>query len=223
MNTTLIIPTKNEEGAIGKVLKEIPKKLVQQIIVVDGHSKDETIKEIKANLRKGKDLLLTQESKGYGGAFLEGFKHAKGDTIIMMDADGSHNPTDIPFLIKKIEEGYEYVMASRYMPGSKSYDDTFIRWLGNKVFTLLTNIVHGTHVTDSLYLYTAITKKGLKKIDLNSSGFEFCTEILVKAHNSGLRFAEIPAIERKRYHGNSKVSALLDGLKILKMIFKNYN
>lgn len=223
MKTTLIIPTKNEEGAIGKVLKEIPKNLIQQIIVVDGHSKDKTVQEIKANLRKGKDKLIMQKSKGYGNAFIEGFKQAKGGVIIMMDADGSHNPADIPFLLQKITIGYEYVMASRYMAGSKSYDDTFIRWLGNMIFTLLTNIVHGTHITDSLYLYTAITKKGFAKLKLNSPGFEFCTEILVKAHNAGLRFAEIPAIERKRYHGNSKVNALMDGLKILKTIFKKYN
>ncbi len=223
MITTLIIPTKNEEGSIGKVLKEIPKNLIQQIIVVDGHSQDGTIEEIKKNLRKGKDKLIIQKSKGYGGAFIEGFKQVRGEVIIMMDADGSHNPKDIPFLLKKIKGGYEYVMASRYTSGAKSYDDTFIRWLGNKVFTLLTNIVHGTHVTDSLYLYTAITKKGLKKLKLSSLGFEFCTEILVKAHNAGLRFAEVPAIERKRYHGDSKVSALLDGLRILKMIFMKYN
>jgi len=223
MVTTLIIPAKNEEGAIGKVLQEIPKKLVQQIIVVDGRSKDKTIREVRANLRRGKDILMIQKSNGYGGAFIEGIKQTKGNIIIMMDADGSHNPADIPFLIKKIEEGYEYVMASRYMVGSKSYDDTFIRWLGNKVFTLLTNIIHGTRVTDSLYLYTAITKKGLDQLKLTSPGFEFCTEILVKAHNAGLRFAEVPAIERKRYHGDSKVNALLDGLRILKMIFKKYN
>lgn len=222
MKTTLIIPTKNEAGAIGKVLQEVPKHLIQQIIVVDGHSQDTTQAEVKANLRPGKDKLIMQKSKGYGAAFIEGFKQVTGEVIIMMDADGSHNPADIPFLLKKISAGYEYVMASRYTIGSKSYDDTLVRWFGNQVFTLLTNIVHGTHVTDSLYLYTAITKKGLKQLKLSCAGFEFCTEILVKAHNAGLRFAEVPAIERKRYHGNSKVRAFLDGLKIIKMIFRKY-
>lgn len=222
MNATLIIPTRNEEGAIGRVLMEIDKKLVQQIIVVDGNSTDKTVEEIKANLRKGKDKLIIQKSKGYGGAFLEGFKQAKGDILIMMDADGSQNPADIPFLLKKINQGYEYVMASRYTVGAKSFDDTLIRWIGNQLFTKLTNVIHGTHVTDSLYLFTAITKSGLKKLKLSSTGFDFCTEILVKAHNQGLRFAEVPAIERKRYHGNSKVNSLVDGFKILKMICKSF-
>lgn len=223
MFTTLIIPTRNEEGSIGRVLKEVPKKLIQQIIVVDGHSQDKTGEEVKANLRKNKDLLLLQKSKGYGGAFIEGFKKAKGDVVIMMDADGSHNPADIPFLLSKIKAGYEYAMASRYTIGGHSYDDTLIRWFGNQLFTKLTNIVHGTHVTDSIYLFTAITKNGLNKLNLKSQGFEFCTEILVKAHRAKLRFAEIPAIERARYAGNSKVNVLVDGLKYLFMIFSKFN
>src|SRR3990170_2388925 len=99
MKTTLIIPTRNEEGAIGKVLQEVPKNLIQQIIVVDGHSQDKTQAEVKANLRSGKYKLIIQKSKGYGGAFIEGFNRAKGDVIIMMDADGSHNPADIAFLL----------------------------------------------------------------------------------------------------------------------------
>jgi len=223
MKTTLIIPTRNEEGSIGKVLREIPKKLIQQIIVVDGHSQDKTRDEIRVNLRRNKDLLLLQKSNGYGGAFLEGFRKATGDVIIMMDADGSHNPADIPFLLNKIKLGYEYVLASLYTIGGYSFDDTFITWCGNQLFTKLTNIIHGTRVTDSIYLFTAITKEGLNKLNLKSHGFEFCTEILVKAHRAGLRFAEIPAIERARYAGNSKVNAFVDGLKYLVMIFGKFD
>lgn len=222
MKTTLIIPTRNEEGCIGRVLKEVPRKYINEIIIVDGNSTDNTVKEAKDQLRP-KDKLIIQKSKGYGAAFLEGFKAATGDVIVMMDADGSHNPSDIPFIIDKVKEGYEYVMASRYAVGGKSEDDTFIRWFGNQLFTILTNIIHGTRVTDSLYLFTAITKSGLKKLKLESPGFEFCTEILVKAHRAKLRFAEVPAIERLRYNGDSKVNAFWHGLKILKMILHRYD
>jgi len=221
MKVTLIIPTRNEEGCIGKVLQEVPKKLIQQIIVVDGHSTDNTLKEVKKNLRS-KDLVFTQKGMGYGAAFIEGFAKAKGDIIIMMDADGSHNPADIPFMLNKIKEGYEYVMASRYAVGGKSFDDTFIRWFGNQLFTKLTNIIHNMHVTDSLYLFTAIDKDKLNKLDLQSPSFEFCTEIIVKASRAGLRFAEVPAIERARYNGKSKVNAFWHGLKILKMVLNKY-
>jgi len=223
MKVTLIIPTRNEEGCIGKVLKEVPRKIVDEIIVVDGHSKDNTIKEAKKNLKPRKDMIFTQKNIGYGAAFIEGFKKASGDVIIMMDADGSHNPADIPFLVNKIKEGYEYVMASRYAIGGRSNDDTFIRWFGNQLFTKLTNIVHNMRVTDSLYLFTAITKDGLGKLELKTPGFEFCTEIVVKAHRTGLRFAEIPAIERARFNGESKVNALWHGLKILKTVINKYD
>lgn len=221
MKVSLIIPTKNEEGCIGRVLEEIPRDAVSEVIIIDGHSTDKTVEEAKSSIKKS-DKLVIQKGEGYGDAFLQGFKYAKGDVIVMMDADGSHNPHDIYAILKKIKQGFEYVMASRYMKGGKSEDDTIVRWFGNLFFTRLTNFVHGTHVSDSLYLYTAITRKGLEKLDLKSKGFEFCTEIVVKAHKGGLKFAEIPAIERARYAGKSKVNSLYHGLRILRMILRRY-
>lgn len=221
MKISVIFPTRNEEGCIGRVLREVPREVVDEIIVIDGHSTDRTEEEAKAELRPS-DRFVMQKGKGYGGAFREAFDIATGDVIIMMDADGSHDPKDIPAIVDKVERGYEYVMASRYAPGGRSDDDTFIRWFGNRFFTWLTNAVHSTRVTDSLYLYTAITREGLNNLNLKTDGFEFCTEILVKAHRAGLKFAEVPAIERARFAGKSKVNALWHGLKILRMILRRY-
>ena len=218
---SLLIPTLNEEGCIGRVLQEVPRDAVDEIVVIDGHSKDRTEQEVKANMRP-EDKFVVQKGKGYGAAFLEGFEVATGDVLIMMDADGSHNPSDIPKLVERVRRGGEYVMASRYAPGGHSEDDTIIRWFGNRMFTLMTNMVHGTRVTDSLYLFTAITRDGLRKLKLTSPGFEFCTEIVVKAHRAGLKFDEVPALERARYAGRSKVNAFWHGLKILRMILKRY-
>jgi glycosyltransferase involved in cell wall biosynthesis len=223
MKVTLLIPTRNEEGAIGKTLAEVPKKYIDQIIVVDGHSKDNTVNEVKANLRPGKDKLLIQKGLGYGSAFIQGLEKATGDIIIMMDADGSHDPRDIPKLIAKIKEGYDYVMATRYLKGAGSDDNNLWRDLGNRFFTQLTNIVHGTRVTDSLYLYTAMRKKDLDKMHFKSNHYEFCTEILVKAHKMGLKFAEVPSFERARESGESKVNSFKDGVKITKMILRKYD
>lgn len=221
MKVSVIFPTRNEQGCIGRVLREVPREVVDEIIVIDGHSTDRTAEESKSELRPS-DRFVMQKGKGYGGAFREAFDIATGDVIIMMDADGSHDPKDIPAIVDKVERGYEYVMASRYAPGGRSDDDTFIRWFGNRFFTWLTNVVHSTRVTDSLYLYTAITRDGLNKLNLHTDGFEFCTEILVKAHRAGLKFAEVPAIERARFAGKSKVNAFWHGLKILRMILRRY-
>ena len=222
MKISLIIPTQNEAGAIGQVLKELPKRCVDEIIVVDGHSTDQTTREAKTLLRPKIDQLILQKSSGFGRAVLQGLGRAKGDVLIIMNGDGSHDPKDIPLLIKKITEGYDYVLASRYAPGGKSEDDTQVTFLGNKIFTWLTNFVHGTCVFDSLYFFTAITRKGFKKLQLTSPGFELCIETLIKAHRAGLIFGEVPVIERPRLAGKTKVNALRDGFKILKMILKKY-
>lgn len=222
MKVSLIIPTRNEQGAIGRVLKEIPRKLIHEIIVIDGHSTDNTKKEVKAELRKGKDRFILQKKKGFGSALKQAFKEATGDVVIIMNGDGSHNPKDIAKLLKKIKQGYEYVIASRYIRGARSDDDTLIRFIGNRTLTFLTNLLHGSHVTDSLHFYTAITSKGLKKIHPTSPGFEFCIEILIRAHRVGLKFAEIPVVERARYAGESKVNIFSAGAKILLMILRKY-
>ena len=104
-------------------------------------------------------------------------------------------------------------------------------YLGIDIGSISTNLVlidEKNQVLDHLYLRTdgnpiKAVQNGLKKLKLRAGGFDFCTEVLVKAHNAGLRFAEVPAIERKRLIGRSKVNALLDGLTILKMILKKYD
>jgi len=216
MKISVIIPTLNEGDCIGQLLEELPQDAVDEVIIVDGNSIDNTREVVQSF---GYNAYL-QKSRGYGGALREGCEIATGDIIIMMDADGSHNPADITKIVEMMKEGYEYVMASRYLQGGKTEDDTWIRFTGNMLFTWLTNIVHGMRVTDSLYLFTGITKDGLKRLDLRCDGFEFCPEILIKAHKAGLRFAEVSAMERKRFGGKSKVNAFFHGLKILKEILR---
>ena len=221
MKVSLLIPTRNEEGCIGRGLAEVPRELIDEIVIVDGHSTDKTMEEARAHLQST-DQLLTQNGKGFGNAMIEALQAADGDILLIMDADGSHNPADIPAILEKIHAGYEYVMGSRYMKGAHSLDDTVIRRFGNHMFTWLINVLYGTRVTDALYLYTAITREGYNKLTLTSQGFEFCTEILIKAHRAGLKFAEVPAIERSRFAGETKVNAFWHGLKILRMILKQY-
>lgn len=215
---SVIIPARNEEGCIGKVIREIPHNLVSEIIVVDGHSTDATVAEAKLEGA----TIIHQKGYGYGSAVQQGAMKAHGDVFILMDADGSHNPKLIPKLLRKIDEGYEYVMASRYAKGGRSFDDTFIRWLGNKTFTWLTNVMHRTNVSDSIYTFNAISRPAFFKIRATSDGFEYCIELLVGAKKAGLTMSEIPAIERRRFSGTSKVNAFWHGLKILKMILKKY-
>jgi len=221
MKVSVIIPTRNEGKAIARVLKEIPKKFVDEIIVIDGYSKDDTAQEAKANLRVGKDKFILQKKPGFGNALLEAFGKSSGDAIVILNGDGSQDPKDIPLLLEKINQGNDYVMASRYAKGGRSDDDSVIRFIGNRTLTFLTNLVHRTNVSDSLYFFTAISRKGLKKIHPKSPGFEFCIEILIMAHKAGLKFAEVPVVERASL-SKSKVNAFLVGSKILWKILQSY-
>lgn len=208
------MPTLNEAHCIEKTISEIPPDTVDEVIVVDGHSTDGTVQIVR---RLGHRVIL-QKTKGYGSAFAEGVDSASGDIIVLMDADGSHNPADIPLLVQKIQEGFDYVMAIRYAPGCRSDDDTLVRHVGNMFFTFLVNLIHKVYVADALYLFTAARRDKLQEIAPTSPGFEYCVEILIKAHYRGMKIYQIPSIERPRRGGRSKVNAFLDGLRILKTI-----
>ena len=217
---TLIIPALNEEGCIGQTIKEVPRDYIDEIIVIDGHSTDNTAKEAREVLGPN-DKVVEQKRENFGGAIFDGLDLASGDVVMIMDADGSQNPADIPRLLEKYDE-HTLVLASRYTKGGKSDDDTLVRGFGNWLFTKLTNLVHGTRVTDSLYLFCAISRDQFKKLALQSHDYGICIEFLVKAKRAGLRFKEVPTIERPRLAGKSKVNALRDGWKILQMILHKY-
>lgn len=211
MKTSLIIPTLNEANCITQVLSEIPKNCVDEILIVDGNSTDGTPDIVqKLGYR-----VIEQDGKGFGDAFASGARHSTGEVLILMDGDGSHNPADIPKLLDKYKEGYDYVMASRYLPDSHSEDDTVVRSFGNWLFTKLVNLLHGLNVSDSLYLFTAIDRKLYEMLHIRSKGFEYCMELIIKAHKMGARFAEVPSIERKRFSDTPKTNALIHGWHIL--------
>ena len=169
MNVSIVIPTLNEAGNIEQVLNDIPKNLVNEILVVDGFSTDGT-PEIVKNMGH---TVIMQKERGYGSGFITGIKAARGDIIILMDGDGSQNPKDIPLLLDKMKDGYDFVLASRYTKESRSEDDTVIRHIGNKLFTWLTNAIHGIGISESLFLFAAFQRRVLEKLDLRSHNFEF--------------------------------------------------
>ena len=216
MKATVVIPTLNERECIAKVLQDIPKEAVHEVLIVDGHSTDGT-PEIVRQLGY---RAITQPGKGYGDAINTGVAHADGDVIITMDADGSYNADDIPRLLKKLEEGCDIVYGSRYAKGSGSDDDTLVSYIGNKVFTFLLNILHGVKISDSLFLYIAAKKRVFETIEMKSQNFEYCIEFPIKAHKAGFTYTEIPSREKKRTGGDSKVNAVYHGFRILWVLLK---
>ena len=217
MAISLIISALNEEQTIGQVLAQVPQGVVDEILVIDGHSIDNT-REIAS--RAGAKVIVQEGGKGYGRATITGLKYATGDTIVLLTADLSQDPRDIPKLLAKLNEGYDMVMASRYMKGGGSDDDTFLHYIGNKLFTFLCNLFYGSRFSDALYFFIAGRKEAFEKANAVSPGFEYCAELPIKAHKAGLKITQVPSFENKRLAGEAKVHSFRHGWKILLKILR---
>jgi len=218
-NISLIIPTKNESKNLPYVIPKIP-DIVDEIILVDGNSSDDTIKNaLKLN---SKIKVVKQKSHGKGQAIIEGFRESKGEILIMIDADGSMDPKEIPTFIKKIESGYDLVKGSRFLKGGYTEDMTIFRKLGNFFFVSLVNLLFKEKYTDLCYGFMCMSRKLYESIDLNSDGFSIETEIILKASLKKFKITEVPSYERKRIHGKSNLKAFRDGFIILKRILSEW-
>ncbi|NQT30249.1 MAG: glycosyltransferase family 2 protein [Candidatus Saganbacteria bacterium] len=211
---SLVIPTLNEEGNLGLVLKSLPLGL-HEVIVVDGHSSDKTVPIAK---KFGATVLF--DEKGKGSALRKGMQMASGEIIIMMDADCSHLSTELTLLVSGIEAGYDICMGSRFIQGGGSEDITFIRKLGNKALVHLVNRLWRMNYSDLCYGYRALRRDIIPKLSLESDGFGIETEISIKAAKAHLSVLEVPSFEKLRFRGSGKLKVARDGAIVLKRILK---
>lgn len=216
---SVVIPTINECLNIKEVLPKLP-EFIDEVIIVDGCSTDGTIEEIKRYRHDAKIFIETK--RGKGAALRRGFKEASGDLVIMMDADGSHDPKELPLLVDPVLNGYDVTKASRLLPGGGSDDFTPFRRFGNKMFVTMVNMLYGSNYTDLCYGYRAFKKDALEKLQIRTNGFEVETEQSILMLKAGLRIKEVPSFEIKRRYGYSRLHSFRDGWKILKIIISEY-
>ena len=212
---SLIIATYNEEESLGFVLDEVMPMNFGEIIIVDGNSTDNT--EKVASKYDVYFMKQRKDRKGWAHGMKEAIPVAQKKYITYMDGDGSYNPNAI-YEMKKLIANYDAVFCSRYKGGAKSLDDTPIRALGNRFFTTWVRKRFGCQITDALFFYPMVRTDVLKNIPLTSKDFTLCLELPVRVHQAKLKYTEILSIERKRFAGDTKVHALIDGFKILRGI-----
>jgi len=202
---TVVIPTRDEEGGIAEIIDSV-RSSCDEILVVDGHSKDQT-REIAA--ARGARVVL-DHGKGKGGALRQSITEAKSDILVFIDADGSHDARDIPAMVAPIKaDQFDLVVGSRGRGGSDELHGTlgqFIRYVGSQLIMLAINYRWNVRLTDSQNGFRAIRTDVARSLGLTSNATTIEQEMLMKALKRGYRVAEIASHEYERRWGISKVS-----------------
>lgn len=214
-NLTLVIPAKNEEYSLPKVLNEIKYFKCKKIVVL-GKS---DLKTIKA-LNNFDCTIIKQENSGYGNAIIEGINKTKTKYVCIFNADGSFHPKYLNFMLKKVLLGFNFVFASRYLKKGGSKDDTFLTLIGNKIFTFLGKLLFKLKLSDILFTFILGETKKFKNLKLKSRDFRLCVEIPVKIAKKKYSYVTIPSFERSRLGGKKKVNEFKDGFLILFAMLK---
>ncbi|MGB9004826.1 MAG: glycosyltransferase family 2 protein, partial [Candidatus Aminicenantales bacterium] len=204
MKVTVVIPAKNEERSIGKIISQC-RKYADELLVVDGHSTDGTARVA----RKLGARVVQDRGRGKGDGIRVGIQEARGDILVFIDADGSHDPDDIPQLIKPIrQDKADMVVGSRGMGGSDELHgdvEKLLRMIGSDIILIGINKKFKVHLTDSQNGYRAIRTTAARSLSLKENITTIEQEMTIKCLKKGFRISEVPTHEYAREHGASVI------------------
>lgn len=229
-SVSLVIPALNEAANLPHVFAALPED-VHQVVLVDGGSGDGTA-DVARELMP--DIEVVQQTRrGKGNALACGFEVCTGDVIVMLDADGSTDPTEVPRFVDVLVAGADFAKGTRFRHGGQSHDITGVRRAGNFFLNSVVNVLFGTRFSDLCYGYNAFWRDVLPALELPATslvapadgsklwgdGFEIETLINVRAAKHYRRgIVEVPSTEQKRIHGESNLHAVKDGFRVLRTI-----
>jgi len=228
MKVTLLALTLNEIEGVKAILPRIPRRHVDQLLVVDGGSTDGTIEWVRDNGY----AFHVQRRRGIRYAYLEALPLIEGDVIVSLSPDGNCDPDVIPALIAKMREGYDLVIGSRYMQGVRSEDDDVVTAFGNWLFTRTVNFLYGSRYSDVMVIYRAFTRSLIFELGLDRESSYTLPEFLfrtiisweplmsIRAAKMGKRIGEVPAGEPPRLGGHRKLQLFRWGAAYYFQIWK---
>ncbi len=216
MKVTIIVPTLNEIGGMMQIMPQIKPEWYDQLIVLDGGSKDGTIEYARQNGY----TVYVQKKVGFRNAYNEVLPLVTGDIVVTFSPDGNSIPELIPLLIDKLGQGFDMVIVSRYLDNAKSQDDDSITAFGNWLFTRTINVLHGGRYTDAMVIFRAYKKQLIYDLELHKDEGYLLAEKLfktniswepllsVRAAKRKMKVAEIPGDEPPRISGERKLKVL---------------
>jgi hypothetical protein len=208
---SFIIPCLNEEASIADVVAEAREALDRlgvsgEVVVVDNASEDRSAELARAAGAR----VVAEPRRGYGSAYLAGLAAARGRYLVLTDADASYDLARLPEFLDELRAGSDLVLGSRFrgtiMPGAMPWSH---RWIGNPVLTGMLNLLFRVGVSDAHCGLRAIRREALAPLQLQTTGMEFASEMVIKAAKRGLRITEIPIVYRPR-EGESKLNSVRD-------------
>lgn len=217
-SVSVVIPAKNEARNLPYVLTRIP-GWISEVVLVDGNSTDGTVAVARGLLPE--IVVVGQGRPGKGAALRAGFEASHGDIIVMLDADGSTDPQEIPAFVGALLAGADFVKGSRFLQGGGTDDMEWYRWLGNWGFVTLVKLRFGCKFTDLCYGYNAFWRDVLPRLSLDSDdGFEIETSMNVQAVLAHLNVHEVASKESRRLYGKSNLRTIPDGWRVLSTIVR---
>lgn len=221
---SVIVPAKNEADNIAEILPYLAD--YHEVIVIV--SEDDHASAEAARTALPTATVTRQTRKGKGNAMICGFEQATGDIIVTFDIDGSADPFEIPRFVKALTDGADLAKGSRFTAGGGSEDITVIRGLGNWGLNLIAGILTKTRFTDLCYGFNAFWADQLPRLELPTAantdastamrrgdGFEIEAMIIGRFALANTTIAEVHSFEHHRYHGNTNLSAIKDGCRVL--------
>lgn len=219
MTVSVVVPTKNEEWTIGEIVEKC-RVYGDEVLVVDGHSADATRERASA---AGARVIL-DNGRGKGAALRLAIQEARGDIIVFIDADGSHDPADIPKLIDPImQDGVDLVIGSRLRGGSDELGSTVsevFRLYGGRLIALAINLRFGQGITDYLNGFRAIKTAVARGLNLKENQQTIEHEMAMECLRQGRRVIEVGTHEYKRRYGESHISLFRNGPRFVYVLLK---